>query len=220
MQEQIDQNPAFADKAHIAFTEWLFIGHQPGTPNFNNMGGAIDTAGFFNMLMRNSSIVPISDMTGIMEFSGIWKKRSQVYAAPGYYAFRMYSTADASRPVAVETDAGSYSVQHGVGRIPDISHVPYLDVVAALNDKGDALTLFCVNRSLDTDIPATIHVSGFSAASQAEVQTLRGSSIGDANDEDDPERVVPVKTEDHVSTDGVHHVFPHESVTVLVLHRS
>ncbi|WP_158750108.1 alpha-L-arabinofuranosidase C-terminal domain-containing protein [Acidobacterium sp. S8] len=219
MQEQINQNPAFANKAHIAFTEWLFIGHQPGTPSFANMGGAIDTAGFFNMLMRNTSIVPISDMTGVMEFAGIWKKRSQVYAAPGYWAFRMYSTAHATRPVSVQTDAGSYSVQHGVGRIPDIANVPYLDVVAALNEKGDALTLFCVNRSLDTDIPANLRVSGFTSGAKAEVKTLQGSSIGDENDEDEPDRVTPVTTEGQVSKDGLHHVFPHESITVITLHR-
>ena len=92
-QQQIDEHPAFAHRAHVAFTEWLFIGNRDGVPSFRNMGGAVDTAGFFNMLMRNADVVPISDMTGIMEFAGIWKSRGQVYGAPGYYAFRMYSTA-------------------------------------------------------------------------------------------------------------------------------
>lgn len=218
-QEQIDQNPAFAGKAHIAFTEWLFIGRQPGTPTFTNMGGAIDTAGFFNMLMRNSSIVPISNMTGIMEFAGIWKKRSQVYAAPGYYVFRMYSTAHPNRLIKVHTESGRYSVQRGVGRLPDIADVPYLDVVGALNEKMDTLTLFCVNRSLDTDIPAAIQLAGFTAGSDAQIQTLEGSSIDDTNNEDDPEHVIPMRTGAHLTTNSLRHVFPHESVTVLVFHR-
>jgi alpha-L-arabinofuranosidase len=220
MQQQINSAPAFAEKTHIAFTEWLFIGNRPGTPSFRNMGGAIDAAGFFNMLMRNSAIVPISDMTGIMEFGGIWKARSQVFAAPGYYAFRMYSTAHATRLVSVEAQSGSYSVQHGVGRIPDVSNVPYLDVVAALNDQGDALTLFCVNRSLDTDIPATIKVAGFRAAETAEVQTLHGSGISDGNDEDNPEQVVPEKIGSRMAQNSLEHVFPRESVTRIVFKRS
>lgn len=219
MQQQINSAPAFAGKAHIAFTEWLFIGNSPGTPSFRNMGGAIDTGGFFNMLMRNSSIVPISDMTGIMEFAGIWKARSQVFAAPGYYAFKMYSTAHATRPVSVDSQSGSYSVQHGVGRIPDIPNVPYLDVVAALNDSGDSLTLFCVNRSLNTDIPADIKIAGFAAGPPAQIETLRASSISNENDEDDPERVVPQKTEGQLERGGLRHVFPHESVTRIVLKR-
>lgn len=218
-QKQIDRFPAFANKAHIAFTEWLFIGNRPGTPTFTNLGGAIDTAGFLNMLMRHADNVPISDMTGIMEFAGIWKKRSQVYAAPGYYALRMYSTAHASRPVAVDVDSGSYSVQHGVSRLPEIADVPYLDVVAALDDAGDTLTLFCVNRSLTTDIPTDIRIDGFAAAEQAEVQTLRANSLGEANDEDQPNRMVPVRTAELVGASGVRHVFPHESVTVITLHR-
>ncbi len=218
-QEQINQNAAFADKAHIAFTEWLFIGNRPGTPNFTNMGGAIDAASFINMLMRNSSIVPISDMTGIMEFAGIWKKRSQVYAAPSYYVFKMYSTAHPFRLIKVHSESGSYSVQRGVGRLPDIANVPYLDVVGALNDKGETLLLFCVNRSLDTDIPTTIQLAGFAAGSEAEVQTLHGSSIDDQNDEDDPEHVFPVKTEAAPTKNALKYVFPHESVTVLAFHR-
>src|SRR5262249_46045502 len=92
MQQQIDSVPAFSGKARIAFTEWLFI-HPDGftrpAPRFDNLGGAITSAAFFNMLMRHANIVPISDMTGIIEFGGIWKKREQVYGTPQYYVFTM-----------------------------------------------------------------------------------------------------------------------------------
>lgn len=219
-QDQINQYPAFAHKAHVAFTEWLFIGNRPGTPSFTNMGGAIDAAGFFNMLMRNHSVVPVSDMTGIMEFAGIWKRRGQVFGAPAYYVFKMYSRAHATRPVAVETTAGSYSVQHGVTRLPDIANVPYLDVVAALNPSGDTLTLFCVNRSLNTDIATNIHVDNFAASGKALVKTLKAMSIAEGNDEDNPSRVTPASTEDDINGGKLDHVFPHESVTVITLHRN
>ncbi|MGC2297603.1 MAG: hypothetical protein WA476_02295, partial [Acidobacteriaceae bacterium] len=53
MQAQIDQVPAYAGKAHIALTEWLFIGQRNSAPDFSNMGGAIAAAGVFNTLMRN-----------------------------------------------------------------------------------------------------------------------------------------------------------------------
>ncbi|MGC2638532.1 MAG: alpha-L-arabinofuranosidase C-terminal domain-containing protein [Acidobacteriaceae bacterium] len=219
-QQQIDSIASFAHQAHIAFTEWLFIGHRPGTPNFTNMGGAVDTAGFLNMLMRHAQIAPISDMTGIMEFAGIWKQRGQVHAAPGYWALRMYSTAHASRPVSVETDSGSYSVAHGVGRLPDIAHVPYLDVFAALNDGGNQLTLFCVNRSLITDIPGDIRTEAFAAETRAGVQTLHAGNIDESNDEDEPNRVIPEETGEAVSGGTLHHTFPRASVTVIKLERS
>jgi alpha-N-arabinofuranosidase len=107
-----------------------------------------------------------------------------------------------------------------VGRLPDIPNVPYLDVVAALNDIGNTLTVFCVNRSLHTDIPTSVRIDGFASASKVEIQTLRGSSIDDANSEDDPEQVIPVRTEEQFKADGLQHVFPHESVTVLVFHKN
>ncbi len=219
-QNQINRFPAFAGKAHIAFTEWLFIGHRPGVPDFTNMGGAIDTAGLFNMLMRHTSVVPVSDMTGIMDFAGIWKDRGQVYGAPGYYAFKMYAAARPVQPVTVTTDSGSYSVRHGVTRLPDIANVPYLDVVAALDKSGSRLTLFCVNRSLDTDIPANIDILHFPTADHADIQTLRSNSISDVNDADNPLRVIPVHTSETVRAGALHHIFPQESVTVITLDRA
>jgi alpha-N-arabinofuranosidase len=217
-QQQMDQQPAFAHRAHVAFTEWLFVGNRAGVPSFRNMGGAVDTAGFFNMLMRNADMVPVSDMTGIMEFAGIWKSRGQVYAAPGYYAFRMYSTAHPEIPVEAVSDAGSYSVKNGVGRLPDIEDVPYLDVTAALDAAKKTLSIFCVNRSLHVDIPADIAIREFAANASADVQTLRSASISDENDDDDPERVVPVLNQEKVSGGHMSHIFPHESVTVITLH--
>jgi alpha-N-arabinofuranosidase len=216
-QQQIDEHPEFAHRAHVAFTEWLFIGHRDGVPSFRNMGGAVDTAGFFNMLMRNADVVPISDMTGIVEFAGIWKSHGQVYGAPGYYAFRMYSSAHPAQPIEAVSNGGSYSVKNGVGRLPDIEDVPYLDVTAALDASKRTLSLFCVNRSLNVDIPADIAIQDFAAATNAEVQTLRGASVGDENDEDEPERVSPVMNQEHVSRGHMQHVFPHESVTVITL---
>jgi alpha-N-arabinofuranosidase len=129
----------------------------------------------------------------------------------------MYSTAHATHPVTVQTDGGTYSVQHGVGRLPQIADVPYLDVAAALNDAGDTLTVFCVNRSLNTDIPANVTVSGFAAHGAAQVQTLRAGSLDEGNDEDEPARVVPVQTQEATKAGGLRHVFPHESVTVITL---
>jgi len=42
-------------------------------------------------------------------------------------------------------------VENGSTRLPSVKDVPYLDVVAALNNSGTRLTLFCVNRDLTRD---------------------------------------------------------------------
>ena len=218
-QAQINGTPGYDGKAHIAFTEWLFIGERHDAPSFTNSGGALITGGFLNMLMRTSEIVPISDMTGIMEFAGIWKKRGQVYATPSYYVFKMYANADIAHVVEVTTNAGIYSVSQGVNRLPEIASVPYLDVVGALSQDGKTLTLFCVNRSLATDIPANIRLHAFDTAHVAAVHTLSARSLIDVNDEIYPTRVKPADTEEAVQAGGWSHIFPHASVTVISLHR-
>jgi alpha-N-arabinofuranosidase len=218
-QSQIDSTPGYSGKVHLAFTEWLFIGRHTEAPSFTNTGGAIVTGGFLNMMLRNSEIVPISDMTGIMEFAGIWKKRSQVFGTPSYYVFKLYANADIEKPVAVTVNAGSYSVAQGVKRLPEIASVPYLDVVAALGRDGKTLTLFCVNRSLDKDISTNIRLHDFTAAHAVAVHTLSAPNLADANDEVAPDRVKPVDSVEVVQPDGWTHTFRHASVTVISLDR-
>jgi alpha-L-arabinofuranosidase len=84
----------------------------------------------------------------------------------------MYSTADVSRSVEVLTSRETYAVEQGSNRLPKIADVPYLDVVATLNDAGTTLTLVCVNRDLTRDIPAKIQIAGFRPASIARVGSL------------------------------------------------
>jgi alpha-L-arabinofuranosidase len=219
MTEQIQQSGHKETK--IAFTEWLWVGHSTGahaTPDFNNMGGAVITGGFLNMLLDHSAIVPISDMTGIMEFAGIWKRREQVYAAPAYWVLRTYAETDPKRLLAVDSDAPVYSIEHGVNRIPEIPDVPWLDVRAAqLGNRNVAL--FVVNRNLDRDYQADIILHGFKPARVATAKTISAPSIYDRNDEDDPD-AVGVTTDRVKAGDSTSYVFPHASVVVLEFTRS
>ena len=219
MHEQIQENPQARDRVKTAFTEWLFWARQGDAPRYDNMGGAISTAGFLNMLMRVADIVPIADMTGIMEFGGIWKRRGGVFGAPSYWAFRMYSNANAVQVVEARTEVEKYDVEQGSIRLPSIPDVPYLDVVAARNEAGDKLTLFCVNRHLTRDITARISVAGFAPGPEGFEQTLFAASIYDKNDEAHPEAVIP--RERSLQWEGAEPecTFRHESVTVIELDR-
>lgn len=216
MHEQMESSAP--KNVRTAFTEWLFHAPDNNTPRYDNMGGAIAAAGFLNMLLRNADIVPISDMTGIIEFGGIWKRRGRAYGTPAYYAFSMYSNSGASQPVSTVTQVETYDVHHGIRRLPEIPNVPYLDVVAAMNDGKDTLILFCVNRDLSRDLAADISIIGFTPASAA-VQTLYSSSIYDQNDETNPEAVHPRTEPLTVTSPKVGYTFRHESVTTIQFRR-
>jgi alpha-N-arabinofuranosidase len=216
MKNQIDEAGA-GGRIGIAFTEWLFHGPDDRVPRFTNMGGALCTAGLLNTLIRVAGFTPISNMTGLIEFGGIWKKRGRVYGVPAYWAFRMYSTADVTTPVETRATVETYDVTEGNMRIPEIAGVPYLDVVAALNDAGDRLTVFAVNRHPRRDLTARLTLAGFAASGQARVATLAGTSIYQPNDEMRPEAVRPVESSLRVAGSMLEHVFPRGSVTVIEL---
>jgi alpha-N-arabinofuranosidase len=217
MKQQIDSHAAWRGKAMIAFTEWLFHGPDDRTPRFHNMGGALAAAGMLNMLIRTADFVPVSDMTGLIEFGGIWKKRGRTYGVPAYWAFRMYSTADASAPVEVRTKTETYDISEGNERLPEIRDIPYLDVTAALNERGDRLTLFVINRHLHRDVEARLALAGFAPAAEARVQTLSAGSIYEANSEMEPEAVVPISSVVRAAGAEFRHRFPRSSLTTLEL---
>ena len=122
VQAQIDEHPELRGKVHLAVTEWLFNSRGYGERNFTdespswmNEGGAVMAAGFLNTVLRHSSEIKITDMTGIMEFAGIWKKREQVYAVPAYYVFKMYTAVKGDTILPVSTDSGTYNVLAACG---------------------------------------------------------------------------------------------------------
>lgn len=215
MNRQIEEAGA-GGRVKIAFTEWLFHGPNDTVPRFTNMGGALCAAGFLNTLIRVADFTPVSDMTGLIEFGGVWKKRGRVYGVPAYWAFRMYSTADIDAPVETRAKVETYDVAQGNNRIPEIPGVPYLDVVAALNAAGDRLTLFAVNRHLHRDLAAELKLAGFNPAPEARVQTLAGTSIYQTNDEMRPEAVRPIESVFKVAPE---YIFPRSSVTVIEFRR-
>lgn len=219
MYRQIQSVPEARDRVKIAFTEWLFGGESDKDPRYDNMGGAIECAGFLNMLMRVADFVPVADMTGTVSFGGIWKQRSRVFGVPSYWAFRMYSNTDATRPVEISSDSETYDIEQGATRLPRIQGVPYLDVVAALNDSAKTLTLFCVNRHLTRDISAHISIRGFKPAAQVAAQSLYANGILEKNDEVHPEAVHPRDSSAKVTGSQLDFAFRHESVTVLTLRR-
>jgi alpha-N-arabinofuranosidase len=209
------QESQHRDRVKTAFTEWLMISRSHEGLNFTNMGGALFTGGFLNMIIRNSSIVPISDMTDIMEFGGIWSKRGQVYGAPAYWVLREYAKAEPRTLLRVQSTSPMYSVVHGVDRLPNIEDVPYLDVDAAESAGGKSLLLFCVNRHLTQPLTASFDFASLGVKGiVAKVTTLTADSILAENSEEKPDQMKPV-----THTEAVHGNFTHQfspaSVTVI-----
>jgi len=213
--QQIAASPNGA-AVKTAFTEWLMVSNTRTAPNFTNLGGALFTAGFLDTIFTNSGVVPISDMTGIMEFGGIWKRRGQVFGTPAYWVLREYATAHPHELMHVTSDGPTYSISQGIQRLPEIKDVPFLEVVAATSEDRRHLVLFCLNRSLTQSTTAQIDLSalGLTTGASARVATITGDSILVENDEETPDLVKPAVHQEPVSG-TVQHRFPNASVTVI-----
>lgn len=223
VQAQVNGHPDLRGKVHFAVTEWLFNSKGYGERNFTNEspswmneGGAVLAASFLNTLLRHSAEVDIADMTGLMEFAGIWKRREQVYAVPAYYAFQMYTSVKGDTLLPVSTDSGSYDVSGGVRPLEHVSDIPYIDVVATRSSNGKSIMLFCVNRGLNQDISTRFDLGAFPVAGLAQVQQIKASSRYERNDEVEPQHVVPLQSTVAVQGSGsLSMTLPHESVTVI-----
>jgi alpha-N-arabinofuranosidase len=200
----------------FAFTEWLLIANNSHTvPNYNNMGGALFAGGFLNAMMRNSDAVSIANMTGILEFGGIWKKRGQVYASPAYWVLRTYAKAKPRTLIRVDSSSPTFNISKGVTQLPEIVGAPNLDVVAAQSEDGRKLLLLCVNREMTRPETAVIDLSSFGIDSgPAQVTTIAGDGVLAENDEYNPDRVIAV-THTERFTAKHSYTFPSASVTVI-----
>jgi len=223
VQAQIDGNPELKGKVHQAVTEWLFNSKGYGERNFTdespswmNEGGAVMAAGFLNTVLRHAAQIKITDMTGSQEFAGIWKKREQVYAVPAYYVFRMYTAVAGDTVLPVTSDSGSYDVSGGDRPLDRVQDIPYIDVVATRSADGKTVTLLCVNRSLNADVPTRFDLGGLKAKAAAKVETISAESRYERNDEVEPEHIVPVPgTATAKGGEPLTITLPHESVTVI-----
>jgi alpha-N-arabinofuranosidase len=207
---------AHRPKVQFAFTEWLIIANNSHTvPNYNNMGGALFAGGFLNAMMRNSDAVSIANMTGILEFGGIWKKRGQVYASPAYWVLRTYANAKPRTLLKVDSTSPTFNISRGVTQLPEIVAAPYLDVVAAQSEDGRKLLLLCVNRDITRPESAVIDLTSFAIdTGSAQVTTIAGDGLLTENDEYHPDRVIAV-THSERFTAKHSYTFPSASVTVI-----
>jgi alpha-N-arabinofuranosidase len=213
---QIDADPATKGRVALAYTEWNWGGTGPSS---TNIGGAVMGAGWMNMMLSQADFVPISSMSGLMGGGGLRKSHGLVWATPQCWAFWLYSHRAGDTVVATQTEVRHYDVHNGMTSMPEIPNVPYLDVLATRHSTSGDVVLFVANRDWKDDTPATLRLQGFSAAAQAQVDTLAAGSPLEENTGDRPDAIRPVTSSLAVTGNEIRYVFPKLSVTVITLKR-
>ena len=216
MKAQIEANNSTRGRVKLAYTEWMFNAPENSAfPRWSNLGGALVAAAWMNMLLQHANFVPVSDMTGLLEFAGVHVRRGRMFVTPQYWTLWLYSNFAGDTPVTTQTAVREYDVRGGVSRMPNISSVPWLDVLATTDSHTGELTLFVVNRDWKHNINASVYLRGFNPKSKAVIRTLYSDSILDENNEVHPEQVHPTKTLAHVTGQTSECVFPRHSLSVV-----
>lgn len=193
MYAQLQSDSRTRGRVKLAFTEWQFWSPREQDPRFTNLGGAINSAGFFNMLLRRADFVPVSNMSNLVQFAGIHRQRGQIFVAPSYHILRLYSDTVGWRPVALRLRAPGYDVRAGNRRLPEIPNVPDVDALALLSPDGRTLRVYLVNRHLTNSLPTKIALGTFDFGGRATMRRLHAKTLASANSPEDP-RAVGVAT--------------------------
>jgi alpha-N-arabinofuranosidase len=184
------------------------------------MGGAVIAAAWLNMLARNADWIPMANMTGLVEFGGIYKRRGRTFVTPQYWTLYLYSRYGRDTVIGTETRAPQYDVHRGQSFAPEIPGVPYLDVLGTVDSARGDVTLFVVNRNPRDAQPASIKLTDFTPAPDVKIWTLSAHSLLDKNDEEHQDTVRPVESRVTMRGMALHRVFPAGSITAILLPRA
>lgn len=219
MHAQFEADPQTRGRVKVAFTEWQFWSPRPEDPRFTNLGGAVNSAAFFHMLMRRAEFVPVSNMSNLVQFAGIHRQRGRVFVTPSYHVLRLYGEARGGRILPVRLSAPAYDVREGNRRLPEIADVPEVDALAVLAGDGESLRVFLVNRSPSEAFPSRLAIRGFRAA-RASVRRISSDRLDAANDPESPTRVAVEESRlDGPPNEAIDLRLPACSITVIMLDR-
>lgn len=166
MIRQITEIEGASARTRIAPTEWgIILGgdHWQESPNHNVTAGAIFNALTLNTFLRNSDWVTLANVTALLHGGCIKKDRGVVFVYPQYYTSQLYADAHPHTPIeTVSTGPGRDVPRQSF--LPAVPDVPDVDVFSALSADKSQLSVFLVNRTLDTVRPIHLNIAGFAAA--------------------------------------------------------
>lgn len=189
----------------VGVTEWnTTAGHWgPRRAMLWTLDNALACSRYHNLMHRYGDLVTIANRSNLINSfcSGIIQTdRWRLYKTPTYYAQQLYATLAGTRALKLAASPSS------------------LDVSATLSAKGDVLTLFVVNQTLN-EVPVNLDLSAFGNAFFGAIWTLADTrSAGEpdvTNSFAEPERVAPLNSGQRLGPARQAYRFPALSLTVL-----
>ena len=175
-----------------------------------NLEDALVTAMHFNAFIRHANSVKMANIAQIVNvIAPVFTRRDGLVLQTIFYPFEVYSSTCGQTALDVWLTGDTFSGGKCTG-------VPILDVSATLDNTGQQLALFVVNRSPDKAMETRIDLTTGRFSGNARVITVNGPDIKAENTFTEPDNV---QSKEHtLSVDGqsiVYEFEPH-SVTALL----
>ena len=114
-------------------------------------------------------------------------KGGKAWAQPIYYPYLYAATCGKGETLKTITECDGYKTSYA-------ENVPYLESSVIHNEEKKEIVIFAVNRSLEEDMPLTLHFDGFNACAPVEHVELYSEDLK-AENSPEKENVSPVKKE-------------------------
>lgn len=201
-------------KLNLSFDEWNVWYHSnaqdeeilrqnrwgqalPLLEDVYNFEDALLVGSMLITLLRNADRVKIACLAQLVNaIAPIMTSESACWAQTTYWPFlhgSKYGRGIALQPVI---DTPCYDCK-------TYSDVPVVDTVAVFDETNNAVNIFAVNRSIDTDIILTCDLRGFQNLRFKEKLVLHHDDVGAVNTEKAPNTVVPSVEKTHDQDGGL-----------------
>ncbi len=172
----ISEDERFNDQWNIA---------PPLLEDIYTMEDALVLGGMLLAVLKNASRVKIACVSELVNCISHIRTRNGggAWVFPAYYTFLHFSQFGRGTVINTIVDSPKYDST-------DFTDVPYLDAVATERDDG-GMTIFAINRSLDSSLPIEVDLRGFKQYRVKKHIVLSSPNPKDTNSETDPNHVAP-----------------------------
>lgn len=194
---------------------WYRTTPTPG-PDFNgleevyNLEDALVIALQLNAFIRHAASVRMANLAQVVNvIAPIVTRPDGLLLQPIFYPFELYSRTCGSTALDVFWQGETFSA-------PEHKGLRVLDAAATLNEAGDSISLYVVNRSESDAMETTISLESGTFAGQAQAFVVNGPDIKAENSFAQPDRVGVSDQTVRAEGKTLTYTFEPHSVTVLV----
>jgi alpha-L-arabinofuranosidase len=183
-----------------------------------NLEDALLVGGFLNTLLRNSDRVRIACLAQLVNvIAPIITNANGVLRQTTFYPYNWALRYARGRVLDLQVESQTYAIT-SAGLQADFARdadVPFVDVVATIDDAARQATAFLLNRDLDADREIVLDWSDVAPGRVLACETLTGPDLKAVNTFADPRRVAPRRLEPPLAGSRMTLKLPPRSYTVM-----